>query len=277
MEAEDGFPLNGLLYTPKGGASVVVVLVHGKTDTFLGGPSRFAPPLLAAEGIAAFALNLRVNSLGYLRVDLPFDAFISGERLLNMAGAAWERLEDGHKDLRAAVNYLRRLGYERIVIAGHSSGGFYCGDYAGRYQDFSALVLLSPLTTNRHALATWFRDEAEAEAARRRAEEMVTQGFGHHLLPLRKWYFAISAASLLDRMGERPGWWDDALRENQRPTLLLYGALEPRATLWQEKFETVIVAPRKEIAAIAGSEHMYQGHEHEVVDAILDFMRRHGL
>src|SRR3972149_8343710 len=87
MEAEDGFPLNGLLYTPKGGASVVVVLVHGKTDTFLGGPSRFAPPLLAAEGIAAFALNLRVNSLGYLRVALPFDAFISGERLLNMAGA----------------------------------------------------------------------------------------------------------------------------------------------------------------------------------------------
>lgn len=275
LKAEDGFPLDGLLYTPKGGASAVVLLVHGKTCNFLGGPSRFAPQPLARQGIASFAFNMRVHSLGYSRGDVKFENF--DEFQFNMAGGAWENFEDGHKDLKAAVTFLRGLGYEKITLAGHSSGAFYGGDYAGRYQDFDGLVLLSPLMTNRFALTAWFKDEAEAEAAKKQAEEMVASGEGHLIMPIRTWYYAISAATFLQRLAERPGRWDDAMRANQIPTLVLYGAREDRAKVWQDAFKNIIAAPKKEIVSVEGSEHMYLGYEDEVVDAMLAFMRRHVL
>jgi hypothetical protein len=75
FRAEDGFPLDGLLYSPKAGAPTAVVLVHGKTCNFLGGPSRFLPLPLARAGYASFAVNMRVHSLGYSRGDAPFENF----------------------------------------------------------------------------------------------------------------------------------------------------------------------------------------------------------
>ena len=180
FRAEDGFPLDGLLYSPKVGATTAVILVHGKTCNFLGGPSRFLPLSLAQAGYASFAVNMRVHSLGYSRGDVPFENF--DNFIFIMAGGAWEKLEDGHKDLGGAVAYLRRLGFEKIVLAGHSSGGFYAGDYAGR---------------------------------------------------------------------------------------------ESRAALWKEKFRDVIKTPRKELVFIRNAEHMYLGHEDEVADAVISFLKKY--
>ncbi|MBI3091244.1 MAG: alpha/beta fold hydrolase [Candidatus Tectomicrobia bacterium] len=275
FKATDGFPLNGLLYTPTGGAATAALLVHGKTCNLFGVPGGMSPRAFATAGIASFAINMRVNSLGYSRGDVPFLNWDDFQ--FNMAGGAWEKLEDGHKDLEAAVAYLHRLGYAKIVLVGHSSGGFYCGDYAGRAQNFDGLILLSPLMTNRYSLAAWFKDEAEAQATEQRARQMVAEGEGHLLIPLRHWYYAISAATLIDRISERPGWWDDALRKNRKPTLLLYGGTEARVKEWHEKFEKVIAAPRKEIVGIEGSEHLYLGYENQVNEAMLAFIRRHVL
>jgi pimeloyl-ACP methyl ester carboxylesterase len=271
--AEDGFPLDGLLYSPKAGATTAVVLIHGKTCNFLGGPSRFLPLPLARAGYASFAVNMRVHSLGYCRGDLPFENFDSFR--FNMAGGAWEKLDDGHKDLAASVGYLRRLGYAKVALAGHSSGGFYAGDYAGRDPDLAALILFSPLTTNRFALGVWFKSQEELEAMRRQAEAMVAAGQGHLLLPLSTWYYAISAATFLDRLAERPGWWDEHVGRYPTPTLLLYGDRESRGAEWEQKFRDVIKSPKKELVAIKDSEHMYLGHEGGVAEKVVGFLNRY--
>ena len=76
-------------------------------------------------------------------------------------------------------------------------------------------------------------------------------------------------------MNERPGWWDDAMRANTKPTLLLYSAEEDRATVLEEKFESVIAAKQKELVILDGAEHFYLGSEDQVTDAMVAFMRRH--
>ena len=273
FRADDGFPLDGLLYSPKAGATTAVILVHGKTCDFLVGPPRFLPLPLARAGYASFAMNMRVHSLGYSRGDVPFENF--QDFVFNMAGGAWEKLEDGHKDLRGAVRYLQGLGFEKVVLAGHSSGGFYAGDYAGRDPDLAGLILFSPLTTNRFALGTWFKSPGELDEARRKAEAMVAAGQGHLLLPLPTWYYAISAATFLDRLAERPGWWDDHVGRARIPTLLLYADRESRAAEWEQKFRDVIRTPHKELVRIKNSEHMYLGHEDEVAAAVMAFLKKH--
>ena len=273
FRADDGFPLDGLLYSPTAGATTAVILVHGKTCNFLGGPSRFLPLPLARAGFASFAVNMRVHSLGYSRGDAPFENF--DNFVFNMAGGAWEKLEDGHKDLNGAVAYLRRVGFEKVVMAGHSSGGFYAGDYAGRDPALAGLILFSPLTTNKFALSAWFKSPKELDKTRKKAEAMVAANQGHLLLPLSTWYYAISAATFLDRLAERPGWWDEHVGRARIPTLLLYADRESRAAEWEQKFRDVIKTPRKELVSIRNSEHMYLGHEAEVADAVILFLKKY--
>ena len=48
-----------------------------------------------------------------------------------------------------------------------------------------------------------------------------------------------------------------------------------RAALWEQKFRDVIKTPRKELVSIRDSEHMYLGHEDEVADAVISFLKKH--
>src|SRR5260221_14172977 len=64
----DGIELDGAMYrpataSPRRGASVL--MVHGLTWNFYCGPSRWLPPLLAAEGYPCLSLNMRDHDLTF--------------------------------------------------------------------------------------------------------------------------------------------------------------------------------------------------------------------
>ncbi|MBI3089881.1 MAG: alpha/beta hydrolase [Candidatus Tectomicrobia bacterium] len=273
LRTEDGVTIDGALFVPLRVEAIAtaVLIVHGKTSNFYSGLGRTLPPLLANDGISSFSINLRCHDLGYARPDLRGsvspDAF-------TMAGGAWERLEDGHKDIKAGVELLRQLGYSQIVLCGHSSGGYYAVDYLSRSNQVAALVLLSPLTTTKTALSFWFESEEERQAARRQAEALVAEGRGHHLLPLPSWYWAISAASLLDRFHERQGWFDDALAKVRLPTLWLAGSMESRLELWRRSCER-LPSIAKQFTVIDGADHHYSGRERSVYEALREFIGRY--
>lgn len=276
LTTEDGMLLDGALYVPKerGPSDAALLIIHGKAGNFYTCVNRFLPPRFAELGYASLSMNMRCHDLGYNRADLPSSGSAAGA--FRMAGGAWEQLDLGHLDLKAGAAHLRRLGFERIVLCGHSSGGFYAVDYVSRYRDMAALVLLSPLTTNKTPLRIWFPTAAELAAARRQAETLVVQGRGHELIPLRTWYHAISAASLLDRLGERQGWFDEALAAVDVPTLWLYGSSEDRVDLWRRYYETMR-NDQKRLSIIAGSEHQYLGHEEAVFAAVAQFLKEVGI
>jgi pimeloyl-ACP methyl ester carboxylesterase len=272
LRRDDGWPLEAAYYAPAPGApsrDVGLVFVHGKGENFYSGPARWTPPRLTPHGYPCLALNMRCHDLGYTRADIPFRGVETTECLMD--GGAWERLAEGKLDVAAAVAYLRAHDVPRVVVAGHSSGGFYAADYAATDPALAGVVLLSPVITNQRPFPYWFASEAERDAAVARARAMVAAGQGHQLIAVPRWFHAISAASLVERADEPPGWFEGNLRRLQMPTLLLYGDRESRPDLWNALLEGVPAARKGR--AVVHSEHSYIGQEDAVAAAILDFVR----
>jgi pimeloyl-ACP methyl ester carboxylesterase len=240
--------------------------VHGKGGNFYSGPGRFVPELTHDLPITHLSLNMDCHDLGYTRYDQPSPDFTTDA--VPIGGGFWEDLERGHLDLKAGVNYLRQIGAASVFIVGHSSGGFYAVDYADRYADVDGLVLLSPLTTNLTSLASWFPEASQLDEATAKARLLVEKGRGHHLISLDSWYFAISAASLLQRVSDSATEWQKKLSTLTCPTLMIWGALESRHELW------LGIASREKLAhvVLADCDHHFAGNEDALAQQIVHFV-----
>lgn len=120
----DGLRLDGLLHDESWSATAkvapvekgVVLLMHGAGGNFYG------PSLINRVGTHLFRLGwpvLRVNNRGH---DGWHVAFRGGG--VTQMGAAFERLEESLWDVQAWLGWLRRNGYRRVILAGHSLGAF---------------------------------------------------------------------------------------------------------------------------------------------------------
>lgn len=265
-----GEPLQGLLYpTPSvDSARAAVLHVHGKGGNFYSGPPRTLPPLMAPERYVHLALNLRCHDLAYSRLgDRP--GIVTGGDAAG--GGMWERLADGPVDIAAGVRWLReRTGLPVHVIA-HSAGGYFLGDWAPAPDTVASRILLSPLTSVRFPLATWFGAESALRQVTAQAESMVQAGRGHLLIPVPTWYFAISADSLLERLRERPDRWLEGCNASGSPLLLVWGGAETRAAEWREMFQRMTV-PDREMLELPGAGHEYAGVQPELAAALTAFL-----
>ncbi len=271
VPAEDGVLLQGLLYPPPARPEAALLHVHGKGGNFYSGPPRTLPPHLAPDRFVHLALNLRCHDLAYSRLgDAP--GIATGAEAAY--GGMWERLDDGPIDIRAGVAWLRERTGLPVVVVGHSAGGYFLGDWAPGPGDVAGRVFLSPLTSVRFPLSAWFADDAELERARAHAERLVEAGQGHLLLPVPAWYFAISAASFLERLAERPGRWLEGVEASPSPLLLAWGGAETRAAAWRELFDRMTV-PDRTCVELPGAGHEYGGHEAALAREITRFVEAH--
>jgi pimeloyl-ACP methyl ester carboxylesterase len=271
-----GVPLDGIVWEPPDDtAEAAVVHVHGKGGNFYSGPGRFIPELTRGLPLVHYAVNMRCHDLGTTRADLPCDDLMRSSRRVGRGaevdGGMWERIADGPGDLGAAVRWLRDGDIEKVFIAGHSSGGFYAARYAAQARDVAGLVLLSPLTSNRTALRTWFEHEEELEAAVEQARMLVASDRGELLIPVPHWYYAISARSLLERANEPPDTWRRAMSASTVPTLWLWGSEESRAEHWNGLF-VALSSEEDERVVVDGADHHYTGCEREVAEAVGRFV-----
>lgn len=269
LSTDDGWRIDAGHLAPPRPSRAGVLVVHGKTGNFYSGPSRFVAAAVRGAGYHALALNMRCHDLGYARDDKEAEGHLGGE----LAGGAWETIADGHRDLRAGIDYLRDLGCDRIVLVGHSSGGFYVADYADRDPDVTAFVFLSPLLTNRTAIPHWFPTQEEQDRAYAKAQSMIAEGKGHLLIALSHWYYAISARSLVERMDEKPGRWQAAMTKTRAPVLMLVGGRESRVPQWKEATAN-LRSPVRDYVEIAGCGHYYVGFEDAIAAAVTGFLQR---
>ncbi len=105
IRAIDDFMISGALWEPEGKAPsevVALLYLHGSGGNYhSSGIVSFLPKLLLADGYAGLAINTRQH-----------DELVNTDSLLDI-----------RKDVEAAVRVLEALGYERIVLFGHSLGG----------------------------------------------------------------------------------------------------------------------------------------------------------
>lgn len=249
-----------------------LIHLHGKGSNFYGVPGRLLAPTWVVPDLVHLAVNMRCHDLGYTRTDITSPDFTAG--LVPVAGGWWEDLAAGIDDVTAAVAYARGLGCRRIFLVGHSSGGFYATQYAARVGDVAGLILLSPLTSNKTALPVWFPDEAQLDLALEQAREAVSAGRGHEIIPLPRWYYGISAASLLQRAAEPDGVWAADLAAADCPVLMVIGGAESRAALWRDEMGRAR-HPDSRTVELDGADHHYVGFEEQVRSEVAAFVTRH--
>ena len=265
-----GESLDGALIEPRqGDAAAAIVHLHGKGGNFYSGPGRFIADRTRDDPIAHLLLNMRCHDLGYTRYDVRSPDFMSAD--VPVSGGYWEQISAGHEDVAAAVAFLRSEGHSKVFVSGHSSGGYYAVDYAGRGNAVAGLILLSPLTTNRTALARWFPADGELDTALALARQMINDGRGERLIPLSSWYYAISARSLVERAADPANAWEASLAALTCPVLMLWGEDESREALGSGIADRA-ARPGLRTTSLPGCEHHFIGFEDRVARAVADFV-----
>jgi pimeloyl-ACP methyl ester carboxylesterase len=125
IKAIDGFQVDASLWQPAGkqaADTTLLVMVHGSGDSYRRAPQSGLAPRLAARGYASLAINTRQH-----------DEKINTDNFL-----------DVRRDIDAAVQVGRALGYKTLVLTGHSLGNIQVQFYAATNwdRDTKAVVLL---------------------------------------------------------------------------------------------------------------------------------------
>lgn len=266
----DSVPLDGLWYEPEGPAGVggapgaggplrgTVLLLHGNTMNFYMGPPRFLPPALTDRGFACLAFNRRGHDI------------LSTRDSRRPEGGAYQTAAEGLADTVAAARWARARGGAAPFLVGHSNGGVLAAAHAAAHDDVRGLVLLSahlggPTILAVQAAAGQLAGDRTA-AALARAEELVRAGAGDELLLVPGWWYAISAASLLDRRDHTPDLVAAAAMV-RCPTLFVRGDAEDPEAYPAERFARAAGGPCQ-VAVLTGCGHFYVGCEDAAADLV---------
>ncbi len=268
VTAADGVRLHGALQEPPAGdgdageTGPLVdawLCIHGTGSNFyatstLGG---LAPKLLATG-----AAVLRANTRGH---DLLSTGPSDGGR--GLQGAAFERIDESPRDLRAWIELLHTRDYRRIGLLGHSMGAIKSIFTLARDSppQVAALVAISPpgLSYSRFCespRAGEFRQTFE------RASQLLRDGRGDELMLIKfPIPYYVSAAGFVDRYGPDEKYNVLGLLSRVAcPVLVTYGSSELQSGVafagMSDAVEKLATAANSlQVAVIAGADHIYTG------------------
>lgn len=142
IKTADNIELAGILYEPIDKTNRIVLHVHGLAGNFY--ENSFVDcqaKTYIQNGYSYFTFNNRGN--GYFnelrKNDNNVVSYING-------GAAFENFEDCYLDIKSAVDYVKSLGYNEIILQGHSYGCNKAVYYYYKSKDpsISNIILLAP-------------------------------------------------------------------------------------------------------------------------------------
>lgn len=269
ITAPDGTALDGAYYTAEGDPRPladrkVVYLVHGRTMSFVVGLPRALPPVLVPEGYDALALNQRASGAIALRDDL------------RGVGDARSSCADVLMDVKAGLDHLKRLGYRKLILVGHSSGAFFAGHFGASDPTVEAIVLASPYPfCNSIPLP-----RAEWDPILAQARQLVGEGKGDQLILLpigRSGYtsWVISASTALEALKPAPPPVFVSLGSGKRPVLVFYGDA-PLEKLLQDLAKPLLApAEGRAVMFFPNADHFYKGGMDTVTAAIKAWLLKH--
>jgi RTX calcium-binding nonapeptide repeat (4 copies) len=177
----DGTLLDGALFVPANQTrKIAVLLTHGAQGRFRTGIPGWMPWWLESRRVTALALNRRDS--------IDYGADEGGGRTL---------FPDTVCDLKAGVDFLVGLGYEGVLIVGHSKGTQAAVVYPGYYKSCGADVANNPAANDPRVVGTstfgtihdgikaalYLPQGASYFSNLSTAEELVTMGLGDVIYP----------------------------------------------------------------------------------------------
>ena len=128
IKTRDGIWLDGIVAEPKRKNKTALIWLHGLTSYFYSSPDliKELSRLCQQNGIGYFKFNTRGH-----------DVVTRGQGTHTLLGTVYEKFEDCVYDIRAMVQYAKRMGYKNIVLTGHSTGANKIVYYLYRTHDQS--------------------------------------------------------------------------------------------------------------------------------------------
>ena len=267
-DTEDGLILEGVVIRPTtaGPRPFAVVWVHGLTGRFYEKCSLLPCRDLAAEGYTVVSGNNRGHHFG-ARIPRKAAAPV-------LAGGGWERFDESPHDVDAWITFVTSLGFERVVLIGHSLGALKVAHYQALRQDprVAGLVAAS-------AALPIARLDPEVTAL---AERMEAEGRGQDLLPWgssRGGAGTHSATTILNRVRTGLDQFglddpDPAIGKVRCPVLAFFGIVQDTGA--EADLERIRrnakAAERVDTAMVEGSNHIYTDRESAVARVILRWL-----
>jgi pimeloyl-ACP methyl ester carboxylesterase len=273
FEATDGVPLAGVLFEPHGrraSARPLIVWLHGTggASVFESQRTNLLGAAFAARGIAFFPFNNRGAQI----------VRRAGERL---GGAAFERIRDCVFDIDGALRELRRRGYRKIFLAGHSTGANKVAVYdrlepRNRVKGYVLLggaddtgLMLQELGARR------FRTTLE------RARAMIRARRGDELMPRRLMTWR-AFHDMANPDGDYNVFPFDARVRGRRPFRVVRGIRKPSLYIYGDRDEyrpdvaqlAQQVGPGAEIVVLRDTDHGFTGREEELAELIAQWIFR---
>lgn len=136
----DGIDLTGVVVEPSGHKKAALIWLHGLTSSFDSGQELMRQ--LSASCIRQRIGYFKFNTRGHHLVDYGNHR----AKQQGYIGATHEKFSDTIKDIDAVIALVRRQGYKKIILAGHSTGASKVLYYAVRKKSprVKALLMAGP-------------------------------------------------------------------------------------------------------------------------------------
>jgi len=267
FKASDGIELVGLLCLPKKKTRTALVCVHGMTGSLNDYVIRQLYPVAIKLGIAFFPFNNR----GAAMVD-SLDKWKGRKKTHKLGGTSFERFEDCIKDIDGALSVLRKRGFTKFILSGHSTGCQKIAYYQSRKNNpaVKGIILLAPaddLNAKKKEIKGRFA------ASLKLAKKLIRQNKGNIIMPKEYSHSMFSAKRYYDifKAGSTEGSlfnYAKPLRtmpKIQCPVLAVFGKKEQYAVIppvmMLEKIKNA--NPDSEVSLIPGN-HSFRGGEKQL-------------
>lgn len=188
--AEDGLELDSLLFEPKQKTKKIIIHLHGKEGHFI--QNHFVTYMGYSYPLRGYSF-LTFNNRGH---DYMADMLKKASHGFEWStrGSAFEVVEESIFDINGIINYVKELGYEEVILQGHSLGCHKICYYLNTNpkHKIERIILLTTADVRYQFNASVPNWEEYSGVAK----QMISDGHGDMLMPLKLWSNApISAKS----------------------------------------------------------------------------------
>ena len=168
IKSVDNIEMVGILYEPEEKRNKIVIHVHGLCENFY--KNRFLDTLAQTytnKGISLLTFNNRgTNCISELLKGNGFEVI----------GGCYEKFTDSILDIEGAINYVKKIGYDEIILEGHSYGCNKVAYYYYKNKDemIKKIVLLAPCDIPQDCIK--FLSKEEYEIAKNESTKLVSAG-----------------------------------------------------------------------------------------------------
>lgn len=244
MYSEDALELDGILFEPIKKSKTIVIHIHGKEGNFI--QNHFVTTLghaYAKAGISMLTFNNRGHDYVADMVRKTHGGFE-----FSMRGSAFDILSESPLDINGVISYCYSLGYENIILQGHSLGPHkiaYYLTHSPKY-DVKACILLS--TSDIKYLFNAYVPNWKLN--RSVAEIMINEGKGSDFMPVKLWSNAlVSAKTYLDWTREDADSWIFNFSD-KNPECKYYRSIKLPILVINPENDAAVCTPQPEIGSI---------------------------